>query len=430
MLLSSSKKDTDMRPDAKGSFQPGPLATGLAQTGFACIAAAADLWQRSCEIGVRYMEGAVGRLHRADGAAGDPQHLLQELAAGYRHYLTEMLLVPSLAVARFRSGLEPTSGPRLLFCTTPEFGHQLRQGICPQGLRQTFSKYGIELPEPVAVDTTPATCVIRDAYSRCYTAKDELGELAIYGEQEGRLYHVSSRTMLLPDRIHDAAQGFAMYPVAKEPVQELLKELPEQPFHALELSPGRTALALFMVDYRESDLGHYRELGIGFLVAPPKDPLAFGLYTWALPVTDQFSCDAGRMVWGYPKTLQSLDFVYEASSVKCVLRRQQHEPPVLSLTLPRGGSGSTTAVPIYSYTVREGIPYRSIFLRSGREERIRSGGQGVKMELGEESANGTDPIWRLLHRLRVADAAPIVSSWTEHMSGWCGEPVRLDARRL
>jgi Acetoacetate decarboxylase (ADC) len=418
-----------MRPDADGGFQPASLASGLAQTGFACIAAAADMWQRSCEIGVRYVERAVGRLHQADGTAGGPQHLLQQLAGGYRHYLTEMLLVPSLAVARFRRGLEPTPGPRLLFCTNPKLAHQLRQGICPQDLRQAFGRHGIELREPVVVDTTPATCVIRDAYSRCYFARDELGELAIYGEQEGRLYRVSSRTVLLPDRIHDAAQGFAMYAVAKEPVQELLNELPGRPFHALELNPGRTALALFMVDYRESDLGHYRELGIGFLVAPPKDPLAFGLYTWALPVTDQFSCDAGRMVWGYPKTLQSLAFAYETHSVKCVLHRQQHEPPVFSLTLPRGGSGSTTDIPIYSYTVREGIPYRSIFVRSGRDERIRSSGQGVKLVLGEESHNATDPIWRLLHRLGVGDAAPIMSSWTEHMSGSCGEPVRLDARR-
>ena len=387
------------------------------------------MWQRSCEIGVRYMERAVGRLHQADGTA-EPQHLLQELATGYRHYLTEMLLVPSLAVARFRRGLEPAPGARLLFCTSPELGHPLRQGICPEGLKQAFGKHGIELREPVGVDATPASCVIRDACNRCYTAKDERGELAIYGEQEGRLYRVDGRSVLLPDRIHDAAQGFALYPVASEPIEELLNELPGQPFRALQLSPGRTALALFIVDYRESDLGHYRELGIGFLVTPPRDPLAFGLYTWALPVTDPFSCDAGRLVWGYPKTLQSLEFVYEASSVECILHRQQHEAPVFSLTLPTGGSGSTTDIPIYSYTVREGIPYRSIFLRSGRKERIRSGGQGVELVLGEESSNATDPIWRLLHRLRVTDVAPILSSWTEHMSGWCGEPVRLDARRL
>jgi hypothetical protein len=376
------------------------------------------------------MERAVGRLHRAGSAAGDPQDLLQELAAGYRHYLSEMLLLPPLALARFRRGLDPTPGPRLLFCANPEFGQSLRRGECPPGLRHAFGKHGIELSEPVAVDTTSRTCVIRDARNRCYTAKDERGELAIYGEQAGRLYCVNSRTVLLPDRIHDAAQGFVVYPVAKEPLQELLKEYPGQPFQALELSPGRTALAIFIVDYRESDLGSYRELGIAFLVTPPLDPLALGLYTWALPVTDQFSCDAGRMIWGYPKSLQFLDFVYAANTVNCVLRGQQHELPVLTLTLPRGGSGSTTAVPIYSYTIREAIPYRSIFLRNGRGERVRTGGQGVKLVLGEEGPNATDPIWRLLRGLGVVDAVPILSSWTEHMSGWCGEPVRLDSRPL
>src|SRR5262249_32650097 len=161
----------------------------------------------------------------------------------------------------------------------------------------------------------------------------------------------------------------------------VLNELPGRPFLARELSPGRTALALFVVDYRESDLGQYRELGIGFVVTPGADRLALGLYTWALPVTDQHSCDSGRMVWGYPKTLQDLEFIYEPNSVTCTLRRRRQEASVLKFTLPVGGSGSTTDVPIYSYTMREGVAYRSIFVRSGRAERIRSGGQGVQLVL-------------------------------------------------
>ena len=414
-----------MQPDSKGGPPPGPWMS-LAQAGFAFCAAAADIWQRSSEIGVRYMEQAVARLNQPDGSA-DPQGALQELVAGYRHYLTEMLLVPSLAAERFRRGLEPPSGPRLLFCANPDFGHQLRQGVCPDALHQVFRKHGIELRNPLAIQSTTAACLLRDACGQRYTARDRPGELAVYGEQEGRLYRIGSRTVLLPDRIHDAGQGFALYPVAIEPVQELLNELPRRPFYARELSPGRTALAIFIVDYRESDLGQYRELGIGFVVTPAADRLALGLYTWALPVTDQHSCDAGRLVWGYPKTLQALEFAYKPGSVTCTLRRGQHEPPVLKLTLPTGGSGSTTDIPIYSYTVREGVAYRSVFVRSGRAERIRSNGQGVELVMGEESHNKTDPIWGLLHRLRVADTVPMLSSWTEHMSGRCGEPVRLDA---
>ena len=260
--------------------------------------------------------------------------------------------------------------------------------------------------------------------------------LDVFGREEGRDYEVPDRgggrrRILLPLRVHDAAQGMAVYSVRKDRVQDALDALPGKPFKAWDIGSRRTAAAIVVVDYRETDLDDYRELGVGCLVTPRSDPLAVGLYVLALPVTSELSKNAGVAIWGYPKTVEdSLAITYCEDEVTCELKgkttagKASALPPVLKLTLPRGGSSSSAGIPIYTYTQKNGLYHRTIFMRNGRGEMVRRGGRGVRLEV--DFKQGHDLLDQLDTVGITPHSTPIFTSWTERMSGECQAPVALD----
>jgi hypothetical protein len=222
------------------------------------------------------------------------------------------------------------------------------------------------------------------------------------------------------------------YSVQRNEIDKVLAEIPSCPLRALEFPSGRATLVILLLDYRQSDLGTYKELGIGFVVAPPDDPLAFGLFPWALPVSHQFSCDAGRNIWGLPKTLHDLQISYGDETVICELRTQPLGAPVLTITLPTTGRllPPNREVCFNTYSMRDGVAYRATFVRTSEVDEVRTSGQGVELALGDEKVHGTNPIWALLSRLDLAHTAPMFSVWSDRISAQISEPIRLDARRL
>ena len=112
---------------------------------------------------------------------------------------------------------------------------------------------------------------------------------------------------MLPVRIRDASQGLAVYRVGRKAVQAVLDEECSA-FRAVDLGSDDTALEVFVVDYREGDLGSHRELGVNFFVTLKSQPYqAPGMYIKELPVDRRFTFTA-RKIWGYPKTLADLEF--------------------------------------------------------------------------------------------------------------------------
>jgi Acetoacetate decarboxylase (ADC) len=260
----------------------------------------------------------------------------------------------------------------------------------------------------------------------------ELGEVdhAESGPRE-RTWSIQNKPVMLPVRIRDASQGVAIYAVSASLVQKTL-DAKHEPFRALELGRGRTPLVIFIMHYREGDLGTHDELGIAFLVTPKHDPSAMpGVYLRAAPVNEAFTYHAGREIWGYRKTvMKGLTFEYAGKRACCILREGGHE--LLTISLPRSGSGSSTAIPIPTYTLIDHIPHRTIFLRSGRGEYIRAGGHHVELTLGADKDLGLgrddDDLGhtlRLLRTLGLPQRSPLLHAWTEHMSGEFGIPYAL-----
>ena len=227
-------------------------------------------------------------------------------------------------------------------------------------------------------------------------------------------YEIQGRTVRLPAVVRDASSGSVMYMVDRDAAQ---KRIPPE-FEAVEAAPGKTQLTLVIVDYRDNDLGDYHEVGILFFVRPASQPEAeVGSFIYKLPVNQSFTRDAGYQIWGFPKTLEKIDFQYAEGSATCRLEMDGRH--VFTLTVPRGGTGSTPDTESLGYTMIEGIAHRNVFIRGGSGEQTVPGGDGVELALGDHPLAGE------LRELGLPEAVPLLSAWTEHMTGSFGPSEKL-----
>ena len=227
-------------------------------------------------------------------------------------------------------------------------------------------------------------------------------------------YKIQGQTVTLPVEVRDAASGTVMYQVDHQAASRVVT--PE--FEADESAPGKTQLCLVMVDYRDNDLGDYNEVGVVFFVRPKGQPEAeIGTYIHRLPVNQSFTQQAGLEIWGFPKTVEEIDFSFGENSATCVLTMAGEH--VMTLTLPRGGDAETPDTPAVGYTLIEGAPHRIAFSRGGKQEGTRPGGDGVELELGNH------PVAEELRSLGLPDLPPLLSSWSEHFFGTFGEVEKL-----
>ena len=142
-----------------------------------------------------------------------------------------------------------------------------------------------------------------------------------------------------------------------------------------------------------------------------------GGYVHAMYLNDEAPIAGGREIWGFPKTVEEIDFRYADDSATCKLTMGgQH---VLTLSVPRGGEGSTPDSAAVGYTLIEGIPHQNEFVRGGEGEQTIPGGEGVVLELGDH------PIAGELRSLGLETATPMLSAWSEHMRGSFGQSVKL-----
>ncbi|HIF98594.1 MAG TPA: hypothetical protein EYQ54_16475 [Myxococcales bacterium] len=227
-------------------------------------------------------------------------------------------------------------------------------------------------------------------------------------------YEIQGQTVKLPVEVRDASSGTVMYRVDRQAACRIIP--PE--FEADESAPGQTQLCLVMVDYRDNDLGDYNEVGVVFFVRPKGQPEAeIGTYIHRLPVNQSFTQQAGLEIWGFPKTVEEIDFSVSENSATCVLTMGGEH--ALTLTLPRGGDAETAETPAVGYTLIEGSPHRIAFSRGGKQEGTHPGGDGVSLELGSH------PMADELRSLGLPDLPPLLSSWSEHFFGTFGEVEKL-----
>lgn len=147
------------------------------------------------------------------------------------------------------------------------------------------------------------------------------------------------------------------------PTAKIRPRLAGTPFLPAEIAPGRTIMGLNCVRYTDSDCGAYEEIAFTAFVHRHDGPAVrvpyastlrdlmsgnIGSFAWRLAVTTTLSRDAGLQIWGFPKTVEDLEYDERPGSATMKWRANGHE--VLRFTVPTGGTRTAGEIdpPVYS----------------------------------------------------------------------------------
>lgn len=200
-------------------------------------------------------------------------------------------------------------------------------------------------------------------------------------------FEIQGRQLTLPVHVRDADSWAAQFLVPANAAQEIVDPT------GLEVAtplPGRAVVNIAFVDYRDSDLDAYHELAIAFLVrkdeavgGTTRDKVReffrgqIGVYIHQLPVTQEFTLEAGRTIWGYPKFLADIDITRERRRVVCSLAHEGEY--VLTLEVREGGPIRLPQRDLPTYSNADGVLLRTEW---NQEANTRARLGGASLELG------------------------------------------------
>jgi hypothetical protein len=215
---------------------------------------------------------------------------------------------------------------------------------------------------------------------------DPIGDLAI-GTPEG--YLIDGRTVTMPVVVRDATSAAATFLVNTAVARHLIPDGLE----VVELLPGRALFSIACIQYRDNDLGNYKEVSLAFFVRrrgePRRTPWVgaamdlvksrLATWIWKLPVDQEFTCAAGRGIWGFPKTVERIGIAESKGRSSC--RLVMGERHVLTMAMPGGGTRPLPDASMITYTDIDGRLHRTRFSSGASEVGIRVG--GVQLLLGD-----------------------------------------------
>jgi hypothetical protein len=230
-------------------------------------------------------------------------------------------------------------------------------------------------------------------------------------------YLIQGRTVTMPCIVRDACSATATWLVSARAAQALL---PGPELEIAEVLPGRGLLSIACIDYRDNDLGDYNEVSIAFFVRMRGDRKGVPYMNAAidmmrgllpthivhLPVNQSFTCEAGQTIWGFPKTVDEIDFDTSGERARCIWNKDGQN--VLKISFPMGGSRAFPEQELCTYSYIEGALHKTPFVSSAENLGVRMG--GVKMELGAH------PIADELRSLGLPKPA-LISMWMGKMKG-------------
>jgi hypothetical protein len=202
-------------------------------------------------------------------------------------------------------------------------------------------------------------------------------------------YEVLGRTVGLPVEVRRAAQWGVQYLVPTAAAQRIVDPT------GLEVTgplPGRALMALAVCRYDDTDLDAYHEVAVSFVVRRHDAPRGasttqrlrefgagdIGAYIHRLPVDQEFTCAAGRDLWGYPKWITTIDIDEPAPGSRrgtgTTVRVVDDGAHVLTLTMAAGGPIRLPAQAPPSYSFRDGVLRRTPWETSSEGVTGRFGG--------------------------------------------------------
>ncbi len=238
-------------------------------------------------------------------------------------------------------------------------------------------------------------------------------------------YQIQGREVGFPVVVREASSGAASYLVPSAAARALL---PGPEFELVELLPGRAVCIVAIIDYKDNDLGDYNEVSVAFFVRPRGERPAIpylgnwidlvrgnlGVHIIHLPVNQSFTCEAGCTIWGYPKTVQEIEFDYAPDRATCKLVIEGKH--ALTLSVPRGGNKTLPESEMKTWSYIDGAPYLT-------RAQQGSGGFGMKFG-GAQLTLGSGAIADQLRSLGLPKKA-LMCSWMEKFHARFGPAEKL-----
>ncbi|NDU75624.1 acetoacetate decarboxylase [Actinomadura sp. DSM 109109] len=183
-----------------------------------------------------------------------------------------------------------------------------------------------------------------------------------------------------------------------------------------EALPGRAVCSLAFVRYADGDLGPYHEFAVAFLVRPPgaaRPPgvlgrmRGIGAFIHWLPVNQEFTLEAGRTIWGFPKELADIPMDLAGRVKRCAVRfggRTAIEVAIRPGVPAPSGAGTPS---VDAYSCLDGVTRRTPWTLAPSAVRTRPG--GAKVVLGDH------PVAEELRRLGLDRARALTTSTVGHL---------------
>lgn len=241
----------------------------------------------------------------------------------------------------------------------------------------------------------------------------------------GATVEVAGRSVALPCLVRDASAATVTF-VAD--AQALRERLPHPRLDVVEPIPGRAVVTISAVHYRDNDLGSYDEVSIATVVRliddptpPPRWSSLIGAYRGGvgtcilrLPVDDEFSCLAGRQVWGFPKTVEDLDVTTHDGPTVAVWRAGGQD--VLRMAVRSSGRLTLPSTEQITYSVLDGRLMRVPFVLDASGVSLGPGGARIHL--------GRGPVADELRAFRLS--RPLFSVAIDVLRGRFEAPLPLD----
>lgn len=189
---------------------------------------------------------------------------------------------------------------------------------------------------------------------------------------------VLGREVAIPVEIRSARSWFASFAVPTAAAQRIVAPAGLEP---ARLPGGRSMLSLAFIRYIDGDLDPYNEVAVAFLVADPTGGKGKGAYIHRLPVNQEFTCAAGREIWGFPKFVTPIEINEESHADRAVLTVDG--AMALTMTLRHGIPAPMRSTALDAFSFREGVLRRTRWELRGSASRMRLGGARVELGTGE-----------------------------------------------
>jgi hypothetical protein len=210
-----------------------------------------------------------------------------------------------------------------------------------------------------------------------------------------RVFQLEGRDLSYPTRFYDGSSTMGIFSVPADVADDIITD---SGFTTARIAPGRTALSLICVHYTDTECGAYEEIAMAFFVQRHGRQSRWSIpylstwwdilrgniasYTWMLPVSSTLSRDCGIHMWGFPKTLERID--YDRQSGRTKSSWMIGDELVLSYSVKEEGHKNASEISPPVYSVLDDKPHVSYLTQ--RYSKVGHHGRDGILKLGKHPA--------------------------------------------